>query len=67
MEVVGDAVLQFEYGCYQDLADKIVMLLEDEELNRKMGVKAHTRIVNNFTWDKAAMKYLSTYKKVLRT
>ena len=64
-EVIEDAGIIFEYGSPQDLADKIIMLLENEELSRKLGKKAYQRIVENFTWDKAARKYLDIYKKVI--
>ncbi len=63
-EVVGDAGLIFEYDCHEDLADKIIMLLENDELSRKIGRKAYRRIVENFTWDKAAKKYLNIYERI---
>jgi len=63
-EFVRDAGLIFEYGSHLELADKIVMLLENEELRQELGAKAHKRIVENFTWDKAARKYLDIYEKV---
>jgi glycosyltransferase involved in cell wall biosynthesis len=66
-EVVGDAGLTFEYGSHRDLADKIIMLLENDDLNRKIGEKAHKRIVENFTWDKAAKKYINIYENIART
>jgi len=64
-EFVKDAGLIFEYGSHVELSDKIVMLLEDEDLRQKLGAKAHKRIVENFTWEKAARKYEEIYKKVL--
>lgn len=63
-EVVGDAGMTFDYGCHQDLAEKIITVFENEDLSRKIGEKAHQRIVENFTWDKAARKYLEIYEKV---
>jgi glycosyltransferase involved in cell wall biosynthesis len=63
-EVVGDAGLIFEYGNPKDLAEKIIMLFENEDLSRAIGEKAYKRIAENFTWDKAARKYLEIYKKV---
>jgi glycosyltransferase involved in cell wall biosynthesis len=63
-EFVRDAGILFEYGSHLELADKIVMLLEDQDLRQELGAKAHKRIVENFTWDKAARKYLDIYKKV---
>jgi glycosyltransferase involved in cell wall biosynthesis len=64
-EIVGDAGLVFQYGSPADLAEKLVFLLDDEESRQKIGAKAHRRIVENFTWDKAARKYLEIYKRVL--
>lgn len=63
-EVIGDAGLIFEYDCPWNLADKIITLLENEDLSRKLGAKAYKRIVENFTWEKAARKYLEIYKSV---
>jgi len=64
-EFVRDAGLIFEYGSHHDLADKIIMLLENEDLRKKLGVKAHKLIAENFTWEKAAKKYANIYQKIL--
>ena len=64
-EFVRDAGLIFEYGSHLDLADKIVMLLENEDRRQELGAKAHKRIVDNFTWDKAARKYENIYEKIV--
>lgn len=64
-EVVKDAGLLFEYGSHRDLADKIIMLLENGDLRQELGAKAHKRIVENFTWEKAAGNYLDVYKRSL--
>jgi glycosyltransferase involved in cell wall biosynthesis len=64
-EIVGDAGLIFNYGSHHDLADKIIMLLQDGDLRQELGIKAYKKIVKNFTWEKAARNYLDIYKKVL--
>ena len=64
-EFVRDAGILFEYGSHLELADKIVMLLEDQDLRQKLGAKAHKQIVENFTWEKAARNCLDIYEKVL--
>lgn len=64
-EFVRDSGLIFEYGSHYDLADKIIMLLENEDLRKKLGVKAHKLIAENFTWEKAAKKYADIYHKIL--
>lgn len=63
-EIVENTGLMFEYGCHQDLADKITMLVENKNLSRRLGAIAHRRIVENFTWEKAARKYLDIYREV---
>jgi len=60
-EVMGDAGLLFEYGNPDDLADKIIELLNDNELVARLGRKAHERASNCYTWEKAATKYLEVY------
>jgi len=62
-EVRGDAGLAFKYGCHEDLADQIILMFENEDLAEKLGAKAYERILQNFTWERAAEKYLSLYKK----
>jgi glycosyltransferase involved in cell wall biosynthesis len=64
-EIVGGAGLIFNYGSHHDLADKIIMLLQDGDLRQELGIKAYKKIVKNFTWEKAARNYLDIYKKVL--
>jgi len=64
-EFVKDSGLIFEYGSHYDLADKIIMLLENEDLRKNLGVKANKQIAENFTWEKAAKKYADIYQKIL--
>ncbi|MCK4735828.1 MAG: glycosyltransferase family 4 protein [Methanophagales archaeon] len=47
-----------------DLADKIVILLEDEKLRRKMSEAGRER-VKEFTWDKIAEQTVEVYKEIL--
>lgn len=63
-EIVENTGLMFEYGNHHDLADKINMLIENEDLGRRLGALAHKRIVENFTWKKAARKYSDIYREV---
>ena len=67
IEVIGKAGYTFKYACHNELAEKIIFLLENEEIRIKMGKKAQERIVNNFSWEKAAKKYLKIYKNILCT
>ena len=63
-EVIGDAGLVFEYGSDSSLADKLITLLDDSDFLLKMSSKAHQR-VQNFTWEKAASKYIKLYQQAL--
>lgn len=46
----------------KDLANKIQLLLEDEELRRETGKFASTRVLKSFTWDIIARKYFEIYQ-----
>ena len=47
------------------LADRIIRLLMDEDLRRKMGEKGRRIVEERFTWDKAAKETLKVYNYVL--
>ena len=44
-----------------DLADKIVLLLDDKELRNKMGSLGRERVVNELQWEYEAPKLLAAY------
>lgn len=44
-----------------DLADKIVLLLDDKELRNKMGSFGRERVVNELQWDYEVPKLLAAY------
>jgi len=47
------------------LVDAVTMLLEDEELRKKLGRNARQTTVERFCWDVIAMKMLKIYEKIL--
>ena len=63
-EVVGDAGLVFKYGNPEDLADKILRVLTDEDLAYRMAIKGRRRVLKMFRWDIAARKYAKLYIKL---
>ena len=63
-EVVGDAGLVFKYGNPEDLADKILRVLTDEDLAYCMAIKGRRRVLKMFRWDIAARKYAKLYIKL---
>jgi glycosyltransferase involved in cell wall biosynthesis len=53
-------------GCVEELKEKIVLLLSDEELRLRMGANARRWIEENFAWNKIATMWYSTYSKLAR-
>lgn len=61
----GKTGLLFESGNVEDLADKIMTILKDEELREKMGEAGRER-AKEFTWDKIAERTVEVYKEILK-
>ncbi len=64
-EVGGDAVIYCNPYDIEDIKEKIEMVLNNKELQRKMIEKGLKR-VKQFTWEKAAKKHLEVFNKVLK-
>jgi len=60
----GKTGLLFERGNVEVLAEKIIMLLRDEELRKRMGEAGRER-AKEFTWDKIAKQTVDLYKEIL--
>jgi len=60
----GKTGLLFECGNVEDLAEKVIFLLEDKELREKMGEAGRKR-AEEFTWDKIAEQTVEEYKEIL--
>lgn len=63
-EVVGDAGLLFDPRNSENLADKIIELINNKELYEKLKERGLER-VKQFTWERVAEQYYEVYKKVL--
>jgi len=63
-EVVGNAGLFFSQGDYFDLADKVLRLLTDEKLTRRLGEVGMQR-VKTFSIEKMAENYFRLYMRLL--
>jgi glycosyltransferase involved in cell wall biosynthesis len=57
-----DASLYAQRNNSIDLADKIVALLDDEPLRRRMGECGRTRVLNELAWNHEIPKLLSAYR-----
>lgn len=47
----------------QEIADKVNILLENPELCKKMGDRAHKLVAEKYTWEKLAQRFEHIYKK----
>jgi len=55
----------FEPRSYKELAGKILTLLEDEELRKKMGRKSREIAEKEFTWEKVAKRIMEVYMRCM--
>jgi len=60
----GDSSLYAKRNDYIDMAEKILMLLDDEELRKKMGEIGRKRIENELNWEIEKYNLINAYKKV---
>ena len=60
----GDASLYAEKNNIQDMAVKIVELLDDEDRRHKMGEYGRKRVVDTLSWDHEVPKLLAAYDTV---
>ncbi|MBC8315000.1 MAG: glycosyltransferase [Bacteroidales bacterium] len=47
----------------EEFADVMIQLIKDQDLNEKMGLKAHSNILNNYSWEAQARKHNELYNK----
>lgn len=68
-EIVEDGVGGFfvKRGEPRELAEKIVTLLQDQELRQEMGENLREIVIQNFEWDKAVRRYAESYLSLLRS
>lgn len=55
----------FEPGDVSGLANAMIRLLNDEELRKRLGEKARKRIVESFSIDRIADKYIKLYNRLI--
>lgn len=62
-----DASLYAERNNVRDMADKIVMLLDDPERREKMAAIGRERILNELSWDHTSRALISAYDNYFRS
>jgi glycosyltransferase involved in cell wall biosynthesis len=61
-----DASLYAKRNDPQDLAEKLLVLLADEQMRERMGRFGHDRVANNLSWDHEAPRLLTAYDTLLQ-
>lgn len=61
----GKTGLLIEPGNYKELAENILILLEDGQLKKKLGKNARIEVERNYTWERNARKIMEIYREVL--
>jgi len=67
VEIVKDAEngLVFPRGNWKELSEKIVTLLSDDDLRRKVIAKGYELVENEYNWKTIALKYHETFQSLL--
>lgn len=65
-EVVGDCGILVPPADYQSLTKAIIHLLDHPDHAKDLGQAGYNRVMENFTWQKAAEKTVQTYREVIR-
>lgn len=64
-EILGDGGLYAEMGSADDFAEKLVTVLENPHLGRRLGAMGRMRAVTGLSWDQAVLQLESIYGRVL--
>lgn len=65
-EVIRDRVdgLLAEYGNPTDIAEKILMLLNNEKMRKRLGNTGRKKVLENYTWDIVGKKIQNKYREL---
>lgn len=64
-EIIKDGINGFWAPERQEWVDKISILIKDKELRKKMGVLARKEMEENYSLEKASMRLIKIFKKLL--
>jgi glycosyltransferase involved in cell wall biosynthesis len=64
-EVVGDAGLLVPPADHQALAKAILDILQQPQLAKRLGRAGYRRVLQHFTWEKAAEKTVAVYREAI--
>ena len=58
--------LKFQVDNPKSLANKIIFLLENQDLAKEMGKNGQKVVINNYSWKVLAKEYLNLWKKTMK-
>ncbi len=64
-EILGNNGLYAEMGSAEDFAEKLVMVLENPHVGRRLGAIGRMRAVTDLSWDQAVLQLEAVYAGVL--
>ena len=64
--ILNDVGLIFREGDVRDLRSKIVLLMKEGRLRKKIGKKSYQKVMDNYTWKDIAQKQYGVYKKLIK-
>lgn len=62
--LIDDGIDGFLCDNSEDLADKIILLINNKNLSEDLGTKGFMKVINNYTWDRVANKAYLIYKQL---
>jgi len=65
VEILGNSGVFFRSRDEVDLAEKILMIIQDVELNSKKGQATRETVLRNFEWKDAAKRYAEEYRRLI--
>jgi glycosyltransferase involved in cell wall biosynthesis len=62
--LIDDGIDGFLCDNSEDLAEKIMVLINDQALSKDLGKKGFIKVINDYTWDRVANKTYLIYKQL---
>ncbi len=64
-EVIGEAGIVFDEGDPQDLANKLLMVIHDEEVRRRCAGKGLQQVREKYSWCRIARRYVEVFSELM--
>ncbi len=65
-EVIGDSAYIIKAGSVSEIKDAVLFLFSNQKKKEELSFKGRNRIETNFTWEKAALKYVDIFNRIIR-